>query len=123
MIVLLYDGAIRQLSQARSAIQESAPEARWRHVSKASAIIEGLQGCLDHAAGGEIARLLDRFYTYVTVRLQEINVRNDIGICDEILTHLGTMRASWIAAAERLAIAQAAGAAAAMARQGADLRS
>ncbi|HMR32199.1 MAG TPA: flagellar export chaperone FliS [Geminicoccaceae bacterium] len=99
MIVMLYDGAIGQLAHARAAILAGAIEERWRHVRKAVAIVEGLQGSLDHAAGGEVAALLDRFYDYVGMRLVQIDLRNDPGICDELMARLGEMRASWSAIA------------------------
>lgn len=99
MIVLLYDGAIGQLAQARAAILAGAVEERWRRVRKAAAIVEGLQGCLDHAAGGDVAVLLDRFYNYVGMRLLQIDLRNDPAICDEVMARLGEMRASWSALA------------------------
>lgn len=99
MIVMLYDGAIGQLAHAKAAILSGAIEERWRHVRKAAAIVEGLQGCLDHAAGGEIATLLDRFYNYVGMRLVQIDLRNDPAICDELVARLGEMRASWSAMA------------------------
>jgi flagellar protein FliS len=107
MIVMLYDGAIGQVAQARAAIRAGAIEARWQHVRKAAAIVDGLQGCLDHAAGGQIAGLLDRFYSYVGMRLLQIDLRNDPTICDELVARLGEMRASWaaMAAAEPTATA------------------
>jgi flagellar protein FliS len=100
-VVLLYDGAIRHIAQARAAIAEAAVERRWQHVARATAIIDGLQHCLDHARGGEIASLLDRLYTYVTLRLQDINLRNDARACDELEGLLQTLRASWATLAER----------------------
>ena len=99
MIAMLYDGAIGQLAHARAAILAGAIEERWRHVRKAVAIVEGLQGSLDHAAGGEVAALLDRFYDYVGMRLVQIDLRNDPGICDELMARLGEVRASWRAIA------------------------
>jgi flagellar protein FliS len=108
MVVLLYDGAIGQLAQARTAIRSGAIEARWQHVRKATAIIEGLQGCLDHAAGGDIAILLDRFYGYVGVRLLQIDVHNDPAICEELIARLSEMRASWVAMGATEATAAAA---------------
>lgn len=108
MIVLLYDGAIGQLAQARAAIAAGAVEARWQHVRKATAIVDGLQGCLDHAAGREVAGLLDRFYDYVGMRLQQIDVRNDASICDELIARLGEMRASWSALGDAAAAPAAA---------------
>lgn len=100
-VVLLYDGAIRHIAQARAAIAEAAVERRWQHVARATAIVDGLQQCLDHVRGGEIAGLLDRLYTYVTLRLQDINLRNDARACDELEGLLRTLRASWATLAER----------------------
>ena len=42
-----------------------------------------------------MARLLDRYYTYILHRLTEVNIQNDAGICDEILERLREMRSSW----------------------------
>jgi flagellar protein FliS len=74
-IVLLYEGAIRRIREARHAIEARRINDRCLAVRKATAIIEGLQGCLDHARGGEIARNLDRIYAHVIFRLQRINLR------------------------------------------------
>jgi flagellar protein FliS len=108
-VVLLYDGALAHLVQARAAIGERAIERRWQHVRRATAIIDGLQGCLDHRAGGEIAAHLDRIYTYVGLRLQEIDLRNDVRVCDELIGLLTTLRRSWAELAERDVRSSAAG--------------
>ena len=51
-IVLLYEGAIRRIKEARHAIEARRINDRYLAVRKATAIIEGLQSCLDHARGG-----------------------------------------------------------------------
>lgn len=94
-IVMLYDGAILRVKEARAAIGTGDIESRFRATVKAMAIVEALQSCLDHDKGGEIARLLDRCYTYLLLRLTEVNVKNDPAICEEILERLSDMRASW----------------------------
>ncbi len=94
-IVMLYDGAILRLQEAKRAIAEDRIEDRHRAVSKAAAIVEALQGCLDFERGGELATHLDRFYTYVGFRMRQIDVRNDATICDELIARLGEMRGSW----------------------------
>lgn len=94
-IVMLYDGAIRRVSEARRAIGEKRIEDRYHSISRAYAIVNGLQCHLDFDAGGEVARLLDRYYTYILHRLTEVNIQNDAGICDEILERLREMRSSW----------------------------
>ena len=96
-IVLLYDGAIRQLAEARQAIVDGRIEDRHNHVSKAFLIINGLHGQLDFQAGGEVAVLLDRYYGYILNRLALLDIRNDPSICDEVTERLSEMRASWIA--------------------------
>ncbi|HFA59965.1 MAG TPA: flagellar export chaperone FliS [Rhodospirillales bacterium] len=96
-IVMLYDGAILRLQEAKRAIAENRIEDRHRAVSKAAAIIDALHGCLDFERGGEVATHLDRFYTYVSFRMRLIDVRNDPSICDELIARLGEMRGSWAA--------------------------
>lgn len=94
-IVMLYDGAMLRVREARAAIERGDVEARYRATSRATAIVDALQACLDHEQGGEIAALLDRYYTYLSLRLAAVNIRNDPAICDEILARLAEMRASW----------------------------
>ncbi len=94
-VVLLYDAAMRRVREARRAIAEGRIEDRFRAVERATAIVEALHQCLDFDRGGEIAALLDRYYTYLHFRLQAINMRNDPAICDEVLERLAEMRASW----------------------------
>jgi flagellar secretion chaperone FliS len=94
-IVLLYEGAIRRIKEARSAIEARRVNERWTAVQKATGIIEGLQSCLDHERGGEIAENLDRLYTHLAFRLQQINLTDDATICDELIARLDQLRGSW----------------------------
>ncbi len=98
-IVMLYDGAISRLHEAKLAILEGRIEDRYRLVLRATAIIDGLHSSLDHENGGHIATLLDRVYGYASLRLQQINVANDPEICDEITARLSELRESWAALA------------------------
>ncbi len=98
-IVLLYDGAIRRIKEARRALEERQVKERCVAVAKATAIIDGLQAALDHERGGEIAANLDRIYTYLGLRLQSVNLTQDPSICDELVERLGELRASWAALA------------------------
>ena len=100
-IVMLYDGVLRQITNARSAIGDRRINDRFTAVQKASLILEGLQGCLDHENGGEIAPQLDRLYTHFIFRLQAINIEDDPVICDELLGQIGELRESWATLAEQ----------------------
>ena len=100
-IVMLYDGILRHIDKAKSAIGERRINDRFVAVQKATTIIEALQGCLDHENGGEIAPQLDQLYTYFVFRLQAINVDDDPAICDELSARVGELRASWAVLAEQ----------------------
>jgi flagellar protein FliS len=101
-IVLLLESAARHLKEARTAIHERRIEDRFNRVSKAHAIVGALQSCLDFEHGGEIAPMLDRLYGHILNRLMLINVRDDAGICDEVMVLLRRMGEGWaeIAAGE-----------------------
>jgi len=94
-IVMLYDGAMKFLSLAKVAIAEGRIEDRCHLVNKAHAVVHGLQCQLDFAAGGDIARILDRYYDYVLHRMMQINIKNDPSICEELIDRLREMRESW----------------------------
>lgn len=96
-VVMLYDGAIRRLAEARSAILDGRIEDRHNHVAKCFLIVNGLHGQLDFQAGGDIAPLLDRYYGYILNRLALLDIRNDPSMCDELIERLREMRASWVA--------------------------
>ena len=99
-VLMLYDGVMARLHEARRAIEAGRIEERHAAVTKAAAIVDGLHACLDFDRGGAIAPLLDRLYAHVALRLQAINVSNDPRICDEVAGHLGELRAAWAVIAQ-----------------------
>jgi flagellar secretion chaperone FliS len=94
-IVLLYDGVIRFLQQAKEAIRAKRYEERYNLLIKASEVVSGLQGCLDFENGGEIARILYNFYASIDSRLFSIHHSNSIETCDELIAELKQMRDVW----------------------------
>ena len=100
-IVLLYDGAILRLGDAKLAIAEKRIEDRFNRLESARRIIEGLHGCLDFDAGGEVAATLHRFYTYVQGRILQIHMNQSLESCDELISNLTLMRNAWAEAASQ----------------------
>lgn len=100
-IVMLYDGAIRRLREAKAAAEAGRIGERHVAVGKAAAIVDALHRCLDHEHGGEIAANLDRIYIHLGFRLQQINLGGDSAICDEVAARLGELRAAWAALLEQ----------------------
>jgi flagellar secretion chaperone FliS len=94
-IVMLYDGAIRFVQQAKEAIRENRIEDRFKMLVKATDIIGGLQACLDFENGGDIAKVLYSFYASAEARLFAIHRSNSIEACDEVINDLKQMRDVW----------------------------
>jgi flagellar secretion chaperone FliS len=94
-IVLLYDGTIRFIHQAKEAIREKRFEDRYNLLIKAAEIISGLQASLDFENGGNIARILYNFYSSIDSRIFSIHHSNSQETCDELIGELKQMRDVW----------------------------
>jgi len=94
-IVMLYDGVIRCVVQAKEAIAEKRIEDRYHLLIKASELIGGLQGCLDFDKGAEIAKVLYSYYASIDTRLFSIHRSNSIEDCDGVIADLKQMRDAW----------------------------
>ncbi len=96
-IVMLYDGAIRYLRQARDAMEIGRIEERYNLLLKTSEVVMGLQGCLDFDEGGEVAKILFDFYSSIDTRLLALHGTPSLSHCDQIITELKQMRDVWAA--------------------------
>ena len=94
-VVMLYDGMIRFLNQARDAIEKQDYERRFTSLSRASAIAVGLQSCLDFEAGAAAAQTLYDFYAAIDLRMAQLNRTNDVAECNKIIAELKQMREVW----------------------------
>ena len=94
-IVMLYDGVIRFMRQAKEAIPEKRIEDRYKSLTKASEIITGMQTCLDFENGGDIAKVLYSFYTSIDSRIFSVHRTNSIATCDEVIDEIKKMRDVW----------------------------
>lgn len=64
-VVMLYDGAIRYMQQAKQAINNKEIEERYKLLVRVSEILMGLQSALDFEQGGDVARILYDFYSLI----------------------------------------------------------
>ncbi len=95
LVVMLYDGALRFLGEAREASTRSDRGGRAIALRKAMAIVAELQSTLNLEAGGTVAKEMDRLYTYVTERLVDASVKRDDKAIDEVRKLLTTVRSGW----------------------------
>lgn len=102
-VIMLYDGAIRFVRQAKSAIEEGRIEDRYNALNRAADVMAGLQLSLDTENGGEIAELLYDYYAGIDMRLISIHSDQSLEMCDLVIKHLKMMRDAWIEIDETLA--------------------
>ncbi|MDF2965167.1 MAG: fliS [Rickettsiaceae bacterium] len=76
-VVMLYEGIIKFLNNAKIAIKNNSIEERFNNIEKAIEIINGLQLCLDLENGGEVATELNKFYNTMITRLNFVNIRHE----------------------------------------------
>jgi flagellar protein FliS len=97
--VLLMDGALERIAQARkrmearAAHEELAEQSRLLHT--ATSIIDELRGDLDLRSGGPLAANFDDLYGYLARRLTAANLQSDPQILDEVWHLLQEVRSAW----------------------------
>ena len=77
LLLMMYEGAIKFLRQAKAGLEEKDIAKFCRFLSKAQAIIAELMNTLDFEKGGTIAQDLDRLYDFMLFYLSEANLYRD----------------------------------------------
>ena len=96
LIVMLMDGALERIAQARGCMQHGATGDKNGLLSSAVAIVDELRCSLDLKAGGTIAANLEDLYDYICRQLVKANASNRVGILDEVTQLLNEIRLAWI---------------------------
>ena len=95
LIAMLINGALSRLSTARGCMERKDYAGKGLQLGKSIDIIDGLQGCLDMDAGGDVSVKLDSLYEYMIRRLSEASLKNDMAIVDEVAALLGQIKEGW----------------------------
>ncbi len=99
LVVMLYDGAIRNLKMAIESIRSENLEKAHQGITKARSIISELSVSLDMEKGGEIAANLKSLYLYMFDQLIEANIKKDAAITASVLKLLLQLREAWVSIA------------------------
>jgi flagellar protein FliS len=100
LVLMLMDGALERLAQARMCIRHEigAENSRQRElVHAAISVFDELRAGLDLESGATIATHLDDLYDYMTRQLLMANEQHRPEIIDETAHLLNEIRAAWIA--------------------------
>lgn len=94
-VVMLYDGVIRFMQQAKTAIEANEITERFEKLKRSGEIIVGLQTCLDFELGGTTAQALYDFYSSLDARIMALHRTNSVEQCDAIISDVKEMRDVW----------------------------
>ena len=96
LIMLLFDGALAALAQAKTHMLNRNIPGQGAAISKTIAIIDdGLGASLDVKAGGKVAQDLKALYEYMSLRLLSANLKSDTAILDEVSGLIQEISGAW----------------------------
>lgn len=102
LLVMLYNGAIRFLSEAEMAMESGRVVRRCELISKSINIINELAATLDYEIGGQIATDLGALYTHMNQELLQANLKDDLSRLTQVKHLLVGLRDTWMQAIEQL---------------------
>ena len=93
LTLMLYNGCIKFIKQAKRNIEDSAFEAKNTNIQKAQKIIRELMVTLNPEV--ELTTQMMPLYEFIMNCLQEANMRNDLDKLDEALELVQDFRDTW----------------------------
>ena len=98
LVVMLYDGANRFLTQSAIAMRDGRAGLAGEKLRRAEAIIDELLATLDMSVG-DIAERLQALYLFFKEHLMSARLKQDAGKVDEVAHFMRELRSSWAAVA------------------------
>lgn len=95
LLIMLYDGALRYLAQARDKILAKDYAAKGVLISKVIDIINELSASLNMEKGGSLATNLNNLYVLCTARLLQANLKMNIESLDSVTQILSGLRSAY----------------------------
>ncbi len=95
LILMMYDGAIRFIKEAKAHIAQGDVANRGLYISKAQKIINELQNTLNYEKGGDVANSLRKVYMEVSKDLTDANIRGDSAKLESAIRTLSPIREAW----------------------------
>ena len=95
LVLMCYEGAIRNLKIAKAKYVSRDYEEKARALVKAQDFICELNSALDFEKGGEIASNLQALYNYMMHHLTEADLKKDLKAMDHIIWMLVELKSAW----------------------------
>jgi flagellar secretion chaperone FliS len=94
LVLMLLDGALARLAQARGSAERGATAEKSVQLGRVLAILDELRHSLD-LSQGSIATNLDSLYDYMSRQLLKAHVDNGVAVLDQVAYLLGEIRTAW----------------------------
>ena len=95
LVIMLYDGAIKNLRLAELSLNEKNIENSNKYLTKTQAIITEFMSTLNFEDGGDVAKNLYQLYEYMNRRLIRANIDKDVEPIIEVKKYLEELRDTW----------------------------
>ncbi|MGG4491597.1 flagellar export chaperone FliS [Metabacillus idriensis] len=93
LTLMLYNGCLKFIKQARQAIQQKNTQEKNLNLQKAQRIIQELMITLNPEAA--VSESMMAMYDYINRRLVEANISNDLEILHEVEEYVTEFRDAW----------------------------
>ena len=95
LLLMLFEGCIKFLRQAKSGLENNDIPKFCNFLSKGQAIIAELLNTLDHEKGGEIAKDLERLYDFMLFHLTEANLEKNPAKIQKVIDLVQTIYSAY----------------------------
>ena len=95
LILMMYDGAIKNAKMALHCLDKNDISGRGMHICKAHDIINELSLSLDQGKGQQVAKRLEELYQFMMRQLTLANVKGETKPIESVLLILDTLKEAW----------------------------
>lgn len=95
LVIMLYDGAAKNLKLAKLAMEDKKIDKVNSHIIKAQNILVELMSTLNFEHGGDVANNLMSLYEYMYQKTIRANIDKNSEILDEVIGYLEELSDTW----------------------------
>jgi flagellar protein FliS len=103
VLVMLYDGVLRFLREARTAIVDKNQPRAGERIGRALKILEHLLGSLDPQHAPKLCEMLQGLYMFCMRHLVRANIEKSTDKIDDVVRMLSPLRDAWSTAVAQVA--------------------
>ena len=102
LIQLMMERVLAKIAVAKAHMERDSISEKGRQISDAINIISGLQASLNHKPDPRLSSNFDALYDYMSRRLVESNLKNDIDGLNEVADLMREIKSAWDVIGEQL---------------------